>query len=135
MQVMELLARDIRALDILSPAAFHNAFAVDMALGGSTNSVLHLLAIAHEAGVEIPLHELNEHSDRTPHLCRMSPAAGGHHIEDLDRAGGIPAVMGCAGSVRMLNTEPLMENSSAMWKNSWPVLSGRHPHGDRKSVV
>jgi len=94
MQVMELLAREIRALDILSPAAFHNAFAVDMALGGSTNSVLHLLAIAHEAGVEIPLHELNEHSDRTPHLCRMSPAAGGHHIEDLDRAGGIPAVMG-----------------------------------------
>jgi dihydroxy-acid dehydratase len=93
MQVMELLSREIRALDILTPAAFRNAFAVDMALGGSTNSVLHLLAVAHEAGVEIPLHELNDCSDRTPHLCRMSPAAGGHHIEDLDRAGGIPAVM------------------------------------------
>ena len=93
MQVMELLARDVRALDILTPAAFRNAFAVDMALGGSTNSVLHLLAVAHEAGVQIPLHELNDYSARTPHLCRMSPAAGGHHIEDLERAGGIPGVM------------------------------------------
>jgi dihydroxy-acid dehydratase len=93
MQVMELLARNIRPLDVLTPAAFRNAFAVDMALGGSTNSVLHLLAVAHEAGVQIPLPELNEYSARTPHLCRMSPAAGGHHIEDLDRAGGIQAVM------------------------------------------
>jgi len=93
MQVMELLARDLKPLDILTPAAFRNAFTVDMALGGSTNSVLHLLAVAHEAGVEIPLSQLNEFSQRTPHLCRMSPAAGGHHIEDLHRAGGIPAVM------------------------------------------
>jgi dihydroxy-acid dehydratase len=93
MQVMELLAHDVRPLDILTPAAFRNAFTVDMALGGSTNSVLHLLAVAHEAGVEIPLPEVNDYSARTPHLCRMSPAAGGHHIEDLDRAGGIPAVM------------------------------------------
>ena len=93
MQVMELLSRDLKPLDIMTPAAFRNAFAVDMALGGSTNSVLHLLAIAHEAGVEIPLQDLNEYSARTPHLCRMSPAAGGHHIEDLDRAGGIQAVM------------------------------------------
>jgi dihydroxy-acid dehydratase len=93
MQVMELLARDIKPLDILTPAAFRNAFAVDMALGGSTNSVLHLMAIAHEAGVHIPLKELNEYSDRTPHLCKMSPAAGGHHIQDLNDAGGIPAVM------------------------------------------
>ena len=92
-QIMELLAHEVKSLDILTPAAFRNAFAVDMALGGSTNSVLHLLAVAHEAGVEIPLHELNDYSARTPHLCRMSPAAGGHHIEDLDRAGGIPAVM------------------------------------------
>jgi dihydroxy-acid dehydratase len=93
MQVMELLEQDIKPLDIMTPAAFRNAFAVDMALGGSTNSVLHLLAIAHEAGVEIPLQDLNDYSARTPHLCRMSPAAGGHHIEDLDRAGGIQAVM------------------------------------------
>jgi dihydroxy-acid dehydratase len=64
-----------------------------MALGGSTNSVLHLLAVASEAGVEIALPELNDYSAGTPHLCRMSPAAGGHHIEDLNRSGGIPAVM------------------------------------------
>ena len=93
MQVMELLSHDLKPMDIMTPAAFRNAFAVDMALGGSTNSVLHLLAIAHEAGVEIPLQDLNDYSARTPHLCRMSPAAGGHHIEDLDRAGGIQAVM------------------------------------------
>jgi dihydroxy-acid dehydratase len=93
MQVMELFSRDLRPLDIMTAAAFRNTFAVDMALGGSTNSVLHLMAIAHEAGVEIPLQELNEYSARTPHLCRMSPAVGGHHIEDLNRAGGIPAVM------------------------------------------
>jgi dihydroxy-acid dehydratase len=92
-QVMALLGRDIRPSAIMTEAAFRNAFAVDMALGGSTNSVLHLLAIAHEAGVEIPLPQLNEYSARTPHLCRMSPAAGGHYIEDLDRAGGIHAVM------------------------------------------
>jgi dihydroxy-acid dehydratase len=90
---MELLARDIKPLDILTPKAFRNAFAVDMALGGSTNSVLHLMAVAHEAGVEISLSDLNDYSDSTPHLCKMSPAAGGHHIEDLDCAGGIPAVM------------------------------------------
>jgi len=93
MRVMSLLDRGLKPLDILTPAAFRNAFSVDMALGGSTNSVLHLLAVAHEAGVEIPLQDLNEFSERTPHLCRMSPAAGGHHIEDLDRAGGIQAVM------------------------------------------
>ena len=93
MQVMVLLRNDLKPLDIMTPAAFRNALAVDMALGGSTNSVLHLLAIAHEAGVSIPLQDLNDYSARTPHLCRMSPAAGGHHIEDLDRAGGIQAVM------------------------------------------
>ena len=93
MQVMALLTHDIRPRDILVPAAFGNAFAVDMALGGSTNSVLHLLAVAHETGIEIPLGEVNRYSACTPHLCRMSPAAEGYHVEDLDRAGGIPAVM------------------------------------------
>jgi dihydroxy-acid dehydratase len=92
-QVMGLLASGVRALDVLTPSAFENAFAVDMALGGSTNSVLHLLAIADEAGVEVPLSRVNGFSDATPHLCRMSPASGGHHIEDLDLAGGVPAVM------------------------------------------
>lgn len=79
--------------DILAPAAFENAFRVDLALGGSTNTVLHLLALAHEVSTEFPLSRLNELSDTTPQLCRLSPA-GPHHMEDLHRAGGIPAVMG-----------------------------------------
>jgi dihydroxy-acid dehydratase len=91
-QVMKLLAEDIRPRDIVTKEAIHNAFTVDMALGGSTNSVLHLMAIAHEAGVEFPLTKLNEISQRTPHLCQLRPA-GEYHIEDLDRAGGISAVM------------------------------------------
>ncbi len=91
-QVMKLLADDVRPRDIVTRQAIHNAFSVDMALGGSTNSVLHLIAIAHEAGVEFPLATVNEISQRTPHLAKMRPS-GEYHIEDLDRAGGIPAVM------------------------------------------
>jgi len=91
-QVMRLLAENIRPRDIITREAVDNAFAVDMALGGSTNSVLHLMAIAHEAGVDFPLARVNEISQRTPHLAKMRPA-GDYHLEDLDRAGGIPAVM------------------------------------------
>jgi len=91
-QVIRLLSENIRPRDIITREAVDNAFAVDMALGGSTNSVLHLMAIAQEAGVDFPLARLNEISRRTPHLAKMRPA-GDHHLEDLDRAGGIPAVM------------------------------------------
>ena len=91
-QVMELLAKDIRPRDIITKDSLYNAFTVDMALGGSTNSVLHLMAVAHEAEVDFPLSVLNEISQGTPCLCKLSPA-GAHHIEDLDRAGGIAAVM------------------------------------------
>jgi len=91
-QVMELLANDIRPRDIINEASIHNALVVDMALGGSTNSVLHLMAIAHEAGVDFSLPLLNQISDNVPHLARMRPA-GEHHLEDLDEAGGISAVM------------------------------------------
>ncbi len=91
-QIMELLARDTRPRDIIDKDSIHNAFTVDMALGGSTNSVLHLKAIAHEAGVDFPLSMINEIGERTPHLCKLSPA-GNYHVEDLDRAGGVSAVM------------------------------------------
>ena len=91
-QVMELLDKDIRPRDIITREAIYNAFAVDMALGGSSNSVLHLVAIAHEAGIDYPLSLINEISERTPNLCKLSPS-GDYHIEDLDNAGGIPAVM------------------------------------------
>jgi len=91
-QIMELLASDIRPRDIITKDSIRNAFTVDMALGGSTNSVLHLVAIAHEAGINFPLSLINEIGERTPHLCKLSPA-GNYHVEDLDRAGGIAAVM------------------------------------------
>jgi dihydroxy-acid dehydratase len=89
---MDLLAKAIRARDIVTPDSLYNAFTVDMALGGSTNSVLHLMAIASEAGLSFPLSRINEISKSTPQLCKLSPASL-HHIEDLDRAGGIQAVM------------------------------------------
>ena len=91
-QIMELLAGGIRPRDIIDKDSIRNAFTVDMALGGSTNSILHLKAIAHEAGVDFPLSMINEIGERTPYLCKLSPA-GNYHIEDLDRAGGISAVM------------------------------------------
>jgi dihydroxy-acid dehydratase len=91
-QVMKLLADDIRPKSIINSDAISNAFTVDMALGGSTNSVLHIMAIANEAGVDFNLSMINEISRRTPYLCKLRPT-GPHHVEDLDRAGGIPAVM------------------------------------------
>ncbi len=92
MKVMELLEKNIRPRDIMTPAAFHNAETVDMALGCSTNTMLHLPAIAHETGVEIDLDKANEISARTPNLCHLAPA-GDTFMEDLDRAGGVWAVM------------------------------------------
>ncbi|MFV0399885.1 MAG: dihydroxy-acid dehydratase [Oscillospiraceae bacterium] len=92
MQIMALVEQDIRPRDILTPAAVRNALAVDMALGCSSNSVLHLLAISHEAGIPLDLRQINEISARTPNLCRLAPA-GKDHIQELDAAGGVPAVM------------------------------------------
>jgi dihydroxy-acid dehydratase len=91
-QVMEVLAEDIRPKDVITRDSLYNAFAVDMALGGSTNSVLHLTAIAHEAEIDFPLSLINEISDSVPHICKLSPASD-YHIEDLNLAGGIPAVI------------------------------------------
>jgi dihydroxy-acid dehydratase len=91
-QIMTLLAKNIRPRDIINQKSLENAFTVDMALGGSTNTVLHLPAIASEAGISFPLKKINEISQRTPYISKLSPA-GENHIQDLDRAGGIPAVM------------------------------------------
>ena len=91
-QIVELLKTNVCPRDIITKKSLQNAFMVDMALGGSSNSVLHLIAIANEAGVKFPLADINEISEGTPHLCKLSPA-GEHRIEDLDLAGGIPAVM------------------------------------------
>ena len=91
-QVMEVLAKNIRARDVVTKDAIYNAFVVDMAVGGSTNAILHLLALAHEAGIDFPLSLVNEISNRVPNICKLRPASD-YHLEDLDLAGGIPAVM------------------------------------------
>jgi dihydroxy-acid dehydratase len=99
MKIVELLEKGITPDKILTAEAFHNALTVDMALGCSTNTVLHLAAIAREAGIDFDLNLINRISQATPHLCSLSPG-GTHHVEDLYRAGGIPAVMHelfCAG--------------------------------------
>ena len=98
-RVGDLIEQDLTARQLLTAEAFDDAFAVDLALGGSTNTVLHLLAIAKEAGLDYPLRRVDVISERVPHLCKISPA-GHHHMEDLHRAGGVPAVM------RELSTVP-----------------------------
>jgi len=92
MQVMELYKKNIRPLDIMTEKAFYNALTVDMALGCSTNSMLHLPAIAHECGIDLDLSSANEISAKTPNLCHLAPA-GDHFIEQLNEAGGVYAVM------------------------------------------
>jgi len=82
MKIVELVEKDIKPSDILTPKAFENALAVDMALGCSTNSVLHLPAIANEVGIEINLDIINEISSKVPNLCKLAPA-GHHHVQDL----------------------------------------------------
>ncbi len=104
MQVMALLEADLRPRDIMTAAAFENAIAVDMALGGSTNTVLHLPAIANDAGVKLSLDTFDAISKRTPYLIKLSPA-GPHHIQDLDEAGGVPAVMAELRSKNLLHTD------------------------------
>lgn len=92
MQIMKLVENDVKPRDIMNEKAFKNALTMDMALGCSTNSMLHLPAIAHEAGVELSLDMANEISAKTPNLCHLAPA-GPNYIEELNLAGGIPAVM------------------------------------------
>ena len=103
MKIMELVEKNIKPRDIMTPAAFKNAMTVDMALGCSTNSMLHLPAIAHEAGVELNLEIANEISKKTPNLCHLAPA-GSTFMEDLDDAGGVYAVMNELDSLGILDT-------------------------------
>lgn len=103
MAVMNLVEKDIKARDIINEKSIRNAIACDMALGCSSNSVLHLLAIAHEAGVEVDLNMFNEISQVTPNLCHLAPA-GGTHMHDLDNAGGVPAVMAQLASKGLIDT-------------------------------
>ncbi len=90
--LMELIRKDIKPRDIATRAAFDNALALDMAMGGSTNTILHVLAVAHEAGVPYDLARIDAISRKTPTLCKVSPSSP-YHMEDVDRAGGIPAIL------------------------------------------
>jgi dihydroxy-acid dehydratase len=91
-RILDLIEQNLTARQIVTREAFDDAFALDMAMGGSTNTVLHLLAVAHEAGVDYDLVRIQEIADRVPHLCKISPASH-WHMEDLHRAGGIPAIL------------------------------------------
>ncbi len=104
MQIMQLLKKNIRPRDILTKQAFENALAVEMALGCSTNSVLHLLALAQEAGVDLRLEDINAMSAKIPNLCKLAPA-GKHHIQDLNEAGGIRAVYFELSKKDLVNTD------------------------------
>jgi dihydroxy-acid dehydratase len=119
MHVMEMLRRDIRPHDVFTRDAFLNAFTVDMAMGGSTNSVLHLTAIAHEAGHDFDLHEIDAISQRTPHLCKLSPA-GEQHLEDLYYAGGIEAIMLELAERGLLNTDCITATGGTVADNLAP---------------
>lgn len=116
MKIMELVEKDIKPSDILVPEAFKNALTVDMALGCSTNSVLHLLAISHEAGVEIDLDIINDISSRVPNICKLSPA-GPHHLQDLYAAGGVQAVMKELAGKDLINDELLTITGKKVGEN------------------
>ncbi len=125
MKIMELIEKDIRPRDILTPAAFHNAETVDMALGCSTNTMLHLPAIAHEAGVELDLRKTNDISARTPNLCHLAPA-GDTFMEDLDQAGGVWAVMKELTKKNLLDTSLITVTGKTIAENL-EIVTNRNP--------
>ena len=102
LQIMDLVKKQLTPRSILTKASFTNALTVDMAIGGSTNTILHLPAIAHEVGIKLELNWINELSAKVPHLCHLRPA-GPHHIQDLDAAGGIPALLATLAMQNLLD--------------------------------
>ncbi len=125
MQIMELVAKNIRPRDIMTPAAFHNAETVDMALGCSTNTMLHLPAIAHECGIELDLDLSNEISSKTPNLCHLAPAWD-TYMEDLEGAGGVYAVMKELTKKGLLDTSVLTCTGKTLAENLEGVVN-RNP--------
>jgi len=115
-KVMELLKKGIRPRDIATLDAFKNAIAADMALGGSTNTVLHLPALAHEAGIKLGLDLFDRISKKTPHLCNMRPG-GPHHLQNLDEAGGVPAILAELNKKGLILTSPLTVTGNRVGEN------------------
>ncbi|HZK10378.1 MAG TPA: dihydroxy-acid dehydratase [Clostridia bacterium] len=142
MQIMKLVEKDIRPSQILTPAAFDNALVVDMALGCSTNTVLHLTAIAYEAGVDMNLDKINEISEKTPNLCRLSPA-GPDHIEDLYYAGGITVLMAELSKKNLLDLsaqtvldKTIGEITKGQKRNDSPVIrSTENPYSQSGGIA
>lgn len=116
MKVMEMVEKDIKPSGIMTPKAFENALTVDMALGCSTNSILHLPAIASEAGVEINLDIVNEISAKTPNLCKLAPS-GIHHVQDLYQAGGVQAIMKELAKKNLINLEQMTVTGKTIEEN------------------
>ena len=122
MKIMELVEKNIRPRDIMTEAAFHNAETIDMALGCSTNTMLHLPAIAHECGVELSFDMANEISDKTPNLCHLAPA-GDTYMEDLERAGGVYAVMAELAKKNLIDTSLLTCTGKTVAENLEGVVN------------
>lgn len=142
MKVMELVEKDIKPSDILVPEAFENALSVDMALGCSTNSVLHLPAIAHAAGIELDLDMINSISERVPNLCKLAPS-GPYHVQDLYMAGGVQAVMKELSKKNLLNLRlltvtgvTLADNiNSAVVKDRNVIRDIEHPYSKTGGIA
>ena len=122
MKIMELVEKNIRPRDIMTQAAFHNAETIDMALGCSTNTMLHLPAIAHECGIELSFDMANEISDHTPNLCHLAPA-GNTYMEDLERAGGVYAVMAELAKKDLIDTSLLTCTGKTIAENLQGVVN------------
>ena len=116
MKIMDLFKKNVKPRDIATLAAFKNAMAVDMALGCSTNTVLHIPAVAHEAGIKLDLDLFNKISKQTPNICKLSPA-GHHHIEDLDAAGGIQAVMKAISKLGVIDEKAMTVSGKTVGAN------------------
>jgi len=141
MQIMHLHGEGILPSDILTETAFDNAIAVDMAIGGSTNTVLHLAAIAYEAHVPLPLERFDTVSSRTPYLVKLSPS-GPHHMQDLDEAGGVPAVMAelfhhnlLQGGAQTVTGKTIAENLDGVCLLSDIIRSAGDPHRPDGGIV
>ncbi|GFN33556.1 dihydroxy-acid dehydratase [Paenibacillus xylaniclasticus] len=142
-QLMELIKNDIKPSDIVTKEAIDNAFAVDMAMGGSTNTVLHTLALAHEAGIDYPIARINEVANRVPHLAKIAPASD-WHIEDVHNAGGVSAVLNelfkkegaLHGECLTVTGKTLRENVAGCdIKNTEVIRTIDNPHSERGGLA